>query len=390
MCPGCTDYFGGTNSPYGCNALDETMTGQELVSLNTNPAGNANSPWKPICMMCGDPDRVTCDHIPSKHRGPWQLPLGETCDQQVSYGTQIMDSITTEAECNHAAAVLGLMDETPPSYARLSPDTPYTYRSGRKCSGDVVSVGDALAAQSDLGQQFFGTDLSAHKWSFGEAVAACDGAPSCTGVVLPGGGSSQEFALCDTTIVDDSYALMRAWEKAWVYTKELDGNYGCPDGGSDAFPDEYPTWREAARACDVSSQCVAIIDHGAQGFTLCSYGAVASNPPFMVAFSAIFSFAIKTVWSKPGHVVAQNGYVRSRAGFKCDSAHLVSSPLYDSNGSPSSFATAAAKCDADPSCGALYDNKDDGVGFFVCVVGFTLEQARALRSDHCHPSHPIL
>ena len=54
------------------------------------------------------------------------------------------------------------------------------------------------------------------------------------------------------------------------------------------------------------------------------------------------------------------------------------------------FATAAAKCDADPSCGALYDNKDDGVGFFVCVVGFTLEQARALRSDHCHPSHPIL
>ena len=144
---------------------------------------------------------------------------------------------------------------------------------------------------------------------------------------------------------------------------------------------------------------MAIIDHGCTSggscsLTLCSYGAVASNPPETVAFSAIFSFASKTVWAKPGHAVAQNEYaavtgtleVRSRAGFKCDSAHLVSSPLYDSNGSPSSFATAAAKCDADPSCGALYDNKDDGVGFFVCVVGFTLEQARALRLNHCHPT----
>ena len=122
---------------------------------------------------------------------------------------------------------------------------------------------------------------------------------------------------------------------------------------------------------------MAIIDHGCTSggscsLTLCSYGAVASNPPETVAFSATFSFASKTVWGKPGHAVAQNEYaavtgtleVRSRAGFKCDSAHLISSPLYDSNGSPSSFATAAAKCDADPSCGALYDNKDDGVGFF--------------------------
>jgi hypothetical protein len=303
-----------------------------------------------------------------------------------------MDSITTEAECNHAAAVLGLMEDAPPSYARLSPDTPYTYRSGRKCSGDVVSVGDALAAQGDLGDQFFGTDLSAHKWSFGEAVAACDGAASCTGVVNRNSNgvqlAGQDFALCDTEIVDDSYSAMKSWEKAWVYTKELEGNYGCPDGGSDAFPDAYPTWRAAARACDVSSQCVAIIDHGAQGLTLCSYGAVASNPPEKVAFSVMFSHAVKTVWAKPGHVVAQNEYVRSRAGFKCDSAHLISSPLYDSNGSPSSFATAAAKCDSDPSCAALYDNKDDGVGFFVCVVGFTLEQARALRLNHCHHRPP--